>query len=649
MDHSVANDYMAHGFCFLWEQRLVWLHVISDIVTGIAYFSIPIAMGYFIFKRRDLPFTYIFVLFALFIFACGTTHFFAAYTVFVPLYWQEGYVKAFTAVVSIIAAILFIPMIPKAIGLPSLPKAMEDIKRLNSALENQLEELKVKDHAVASSERKYRGLVDNALVGVYTSTREGKFLYVNDALARIFECETAEELLSSPVVMPSKTPDNHGDFLALLGEKKKIPYYEAAVSTKTGRLKTIVISAALEDDIISGMVVDRTDQKKLEDQLRQSQKMEAIGQLAGGIAHDFNNILSAIIGYGHVTLMKMPHNDPLRPNIDSILEAADRAAYLTQGLLTFSRKQSSNKKPGDLNLIIKKAEKFLVRVLREDIEFRTSLQEEALSVFADSNQLEQILMNLATNARDAMPKGGRFTIATERFMLDAEFRSVHGYGQPGAYALITVSDTGIGMNDITRQHIFDPFFTTKEIGQGTGLGLSVVYGILKQHEGYINVYSEPQKGTTFRIYLPISEEAAAEEHEIRESEYPQRGVETILLAEDDTSLRTLVTSILEEFGYTVISAVDGEDAVKKFMENKDSIKLLLFDLIMPKKNGREAYDEIKKMKPDIRALFSSGHAPDLVRQLASSEHGVSVVHKPISPLDLLQKVRTILDEGKAQA
>jgi len=649
MDHSVANDYMAHGFCFLWEQRLVWLHVISDIVTGIAYFSIPIAMGYFIFKRRDLPFTYIFVLFALFIFACGTTHFFAAYTVFVPLYWQEGYVKAFTAVVSIIAAILFIPMIPKAIGLPSLPKAMEDIKRLNSALENQLEELKVKDHAVASSERKYRGLVDNALVGVYTSTREGKFLYVNDALARIFECETAEELLSSPVVMPSKTPDNHGDFLALLGEKKKIPYYEAAVSTKTGRLKTIVISAALEDDIISGMVVDRTDQKKLEDQLRQSQKMEAIGQLAGGIAHDFNNILSAIIGYGHVTLMKMPHNDPLRPNIDSILEAADRAAYLTQGLLTFSRKQSSNKKPGDLNLIIKKAEKFLVRVLREDIEFRTSLQEEALSVFADSNQLEQILMNLATNARDAMPKGGRFTIETERFMLNAEFRSVHGYGQPGAYALITVSDTGIGMNDITRQHIFDPFFTTKEIGQGTGLGLSVVYGILKQHEGYINVYSEPQKGTTFRIYLPISEEAAAEEHEIRESEYPQRGVETILLAEDDTSLRTLVTSILEEFGYTVISAVDGEDAVKKFMENKDSIKLLLFDLIMPKKNGREAYDEIKKMKPDIRALFSSGHAPDLVRQLASSEHGVSVVHKPISPLDLLQKVRTILDEGKAQA
>jgi PAS domain S-box-containing protein len=647
MDHSVANDYMAHGFCFLWEQRLVWLHVISDIATGIAYLSIPLAMGYFIFKRRDLPFTYIFVLFALFIFACGTTHFFAAYTVFVPLYWQEGYMKAFTAVVSIIAAILFIPMIPKAIGLPSLPKAMEDIKQLNSTLESQLEELKRKDLAVASSERKYRGLVDNALVGVYTSTLQGKFLYVNDALARIFECETAQELFSSPVVMPATTAENREDFLALLGAKRKVPYYETVISTKTGRLKTIVISATLEDDVVSGMVVDITDQKKLEDQLRQSQKMEATGQLAGGIAHDFNNILSAIIGYGHVTLMKMAKDEPLRPNIEHILEAADRAAYLTKGLLAFSRKQGSNKKRADLNLLISKAEKFLGRVMREDIVLKTDRHEETLPVLADANQLEQVFMNLATNARDAMPKGGAFTIATERFMLDEKFKALHGYGQPGAYALITVSDTGIGMSDSTRQHIFDPFFTTKGVGQGTGLGLSIVYGIVKQHDGYINVYSEPQKGTTFRIYLPLIEDAVEEERAAQESEYPRQGTETILLAEDDASLRKLVVSVLEEAGYTVLTAIDGDDAVKKFLENKDRIKLLLFDLVMPHKSGREAYDEIRKMKPAIRVLFSSGHSPDLVQQMASTEHGVSVALKPISPLDLLKKVRGILDEAEA--
>jgi signal transduction histidine kinase len=527
MDHSAIGDYMAHGFCFLWEPRLVWLHVLSDVLTGIAYISIPLAMGYFIFKRRDLLFPHLFGIFALFIFSCGLTHLFAAYTVYVPIYWQEGYVKAFTALASIVAAVMLIPMIPKALALPSLPMAMEDIKRLNSELERQLEEVRIKDSA-----------------------------------------------------------------------------------------------------------------------LLQAQKMESIGTLASGVAHDFNNILNAITGYSHLTLIKLPKDDPLRLNVNSILEAAVRATHLTKDLLLFSRKQIPDRKPVDLNEVIRKVEKFLLRVIGEDIEFKTRLLDRPLVVLADAFQLEQVLMNFATNARDAMPTGGLLTIAAEKKRLDKEFITAHGYGRPGDYALVTVSDTGKGMNEETRRRIFEPFFTTKEMGKGTGLGLAVVYAIIKQHEGYVNVYSEPGKGTTFSIYLPETLSGAMGGEAPIKEEPIKRGTETILLAEDDELVRNLVKTVLEEFGYTVITAVDGEDALNKFSEMPDRIQLLLFDLIMPKKTGKEAYDEIRKIKSDIKIIFSSGYAPDIIRQRAQIDDQVTVAFKPIAPPDLLKKVRSVLDSGK---
>ncbi|MCK9420103.1 MAG: PAS domain S-box protein [Nitrospirae bacterium] len=391
-------------------------------------------------------------------------------------------------------------------------------------------------------------------------------------------------------------------------------------------------------------LVDITERLKLEDQLHQSQKMESIGTLAGGIAHDFNNILTAIVGYGNIALMKMAKDDPQRLNIEHMLDAGDRAAHLTKDLLLFSRKQVSERKPVDLNEIIRRLEKFLVRVIGEDVDCKTMLSSEAMPVLGDSHQLEQVLMNLATNARDAMPGGGIFTVTTENVRFDEEFITIHGFGKPGNYVLASISDTGKGMDEETRERIFEPFFTTKEVGKGTGLGLAVVYGIIKQHDGLINVYSEPGRGTTFKIYLPLI--AAGVEGEKTMAEYrPLGGTETILLAEDDETVRILTRTVLEDFGYKVITANDGQTAVNKYLADRDRIKLLLFDIIMPQMTGKEAYDAISAIQPDIKVLFQSGYAPDIIRQKVLLDDNVAVIYKPISPNNLLTQVREILDRS----
>jgi PAS domain S-box-containing protein len=408
-----------------------------------------------------------------------------------------------------------------------------------------------------------------------------------------------------------------------------------AMRDESGNVKSVI-------EIIN----DITGKTNLEAQVRQSQKMEAVGILAGGIAHDFNNILTAIIGFGYITLAKMGPDDPLRQNVERILEGADRAAHLTNDLLIFSRKPVSEKGPVDLNEIIGKVEKFLVRVIGEDINCSLALHNEPIVVYADPHQLEQVLMNLATNAKDAMAKVGNLIISAEQITIEDDFVTVHGYGKPGRYALLTISDTGEGMDEATRKKIFDPFFTTKEVGKGTGLGLAVVYSIIKDHEGFINVYSEPGEGTTFRIYLPLISSEVPGEEIAPEKETLAKGTETILLTEDDESVRNLVSILLKQVGYTVIEAVDGLDAVKKFMENKETIHLLLSDLIMPKMNGIEAYDEMKVWRPGLKAIFASGYAPDIIRQKMSLDSGVVLISKPILPYALLKQVRSILDEGE---
>ena len=388
-------------------------------------------------------------------------------------------------------------------------------------------------------------------------------------------------------------------------------------------------------------LIDISGRKILESQLLQAQKMETVGLLAGGIAHDFNNILNVIVGYGSLSEMNLQENDPLRGHLRQILEAADRGANLTRSLLNFSRKHLISPQPTNIADIIQNVDKFLTRLIGEDVRLKTDCGENNLRVTADGGQIEQVLINLATNARHAMPNGGTLAITSEAFVIDPDFIKAHGFGKPGEYALISVRDTGSGMDRETVGRIFEPFFTTKTLGKGTGLGLSIVYSIIKQHHGYIDVASEPDKGTTFRIYLPLTHEEQTPEMQVLAAP-PRKGTETILLAEDDNNVRILTEKILTGLGYRIISTVDGEDAVKKFLVHKDTIQMLLFDLIMPNRNGKEAYDEIRKVSPKMRILFMSGYTADTI-ETQSLDFGQEIISKPFSPSDLARKVRMILD------
>ncbi|GFO69553.1 hypothetical protein GMLC_31320 [Geomonas limicola] len=434
-------------------------------------------------------------------------------------------------------------------------------------------------------------------------------------------------------------------FLEITEQQRREPQQESMdiLAFRDGRVFERVATPQVVEGNIVGRVInfrDITEQKNLENQLRHAQKMEALGTLAGGVAHDFNNILTVIMGYCNLTAQQLDRDTPVRQNLNQIMAASERAAALTNSLLAYSRKQAITPRPLDLNQCVHKVEKFLARLIGEQIELVARLGAERITVFADSTQLEQVLMNLAANARDAMERRGCLIISTGRIHIDQEFVRMHGYGKPGDFAVLSVSDTGSGMNEAVREKIFEPFFTTKEMGHGTGLGLSIVYGIVKQHNGYINVYSEPGHGTTFNIYLPVCGEPEATP--APDLEAIIGGTETILLAEDDLSVRSLVRSVLAAQGYRVIEAADGAEAVALFREHEEEIDLAILDVVMPKLNGRETYNEILARKPRTRAIFISGYTADIMDKNGLADHGLHLVNKPLLPSQLLSKIREVL-------
>lgn len=386
---------------------------------------------------------------------------------------------------------------------------------------------------------------------------------------------------------------------------------------------------------------DIGERKKLEEQLRLAQKMEAIGQLAAGVAHDFNNIMSAICNYAYLIKEKTTDIHAIDYS-EKILSLSSRASNITRSLLTFSRKQHFYPRPVDLNELIDETKKLLVSFIGEDISIISKSSDSDLTIMVDPTNLEQCIMNLATNARDAMPDGGSIIIETGAVEINDDFINMHGFGKPGMYALMSFSDTGEGITDETRQKMFDPFFTTKEVGKGTGLGLAIVYGIVTQHKGYINVYSELGNGTTFKIFFPLAKTDVVIEEEKKFSLVTGKG-RTILVAEDEAEVRNSTCTILEKSGFKVILAENGIDAVGKFREHMDEIDLILLDVIMPKKSGKAAYYEMLKMKQGLKAIFLSGYSADLMQHKNIFEKGLNFVSKPVFPNNLLLKIQEVLE------
>jgi PAS domain S-box-containing protein len=392
---------------------------------------------------------------------------------------------------------------------------------------------------------------------------------------------------------------------------------------------------------IVGTHSDITDRKRMEEQLNRAQKMEAIGQLAGGVAHDFNNILTTIIGRAYLLESKLADQRDLCNHVEQIALAAERASTLTQRLLAFSREQVVELRRVSLNDVVRKSSELLSRLIREDTEISFRFSDPAPVVLGDEDRLAQILMNLVTNARDAISGPGRIVISTDTARIGQPAESRHGAVPPGDYAVLSLTDNGTGMDENIRDRIFEPFFTTKEVGKGTGLGLAVVYGIVRQHNGFINVRSEPGQGTTFAFYLPLLEGSPEDSVAGTEALLP-KGHGTILVAEDEDAVRALMTAILVENGYRVVEAENGVEAVARFMENRDAIDAVLLDVIMPRMNGREACEEILKVRPDVKILFVSGYAGDFLDANLLKRRENGFIQKPLRPRELISRIQESL-------
>jgi Cu+-exporting ATPase len=787
---------------------LMMVMAISNGLIAVSYASIPVFLVAFKVRRKDLPFSWVLVLFGAFILACGTTHFVHVVGLWWPVGWTQATVDGICAVISLASAVVLWPLLPKILALPSpeqlravnralenekatLERTQDELRKAYAEVERRVEERTVElaranealvaevrerqraEEELRRSRNMLASIVDSIPQAVFWKDLDSVYLGCNRPLAqRAGLADPAEIVGRTDFDLPwsreeseayraddrevvalgrpklhivetqrladgttswldtSKVPltSDAGDVYGVLGvfddvterrqaEARLLEYRrviessgdlicvldasyryvlanEAFLSSLGLALEDVVgrtveevrgveifrrlkpeIDACLAGDersfalqladpgkgtrhhsvrytpIIEGdratgvasVMRDVSVERRLEGQLLQAQKMEAVGQLAGGVAHDFNNILSVILGYCHLIQAGFSGDDKQRERLGLVTAAAERAAQLTRSLLAFSRKQMMSPKAANLVEIVQRVQKLLVRIIGEDVHLRSVSNDAELPVFVDGGQIEQVLVNMATNARDAMPRGGLLTIETGRHELDAAFVTAHGWGLPGRYAVLTVSDTGCGMDEETKKRIFEPFFTTKATGKGTGLGMSIAYGIVKQHHGFLDVYSEPGNGSVFKIFLPLTEEARVGDDTPMSPVTTRGGNETILVAEDEAAVRDLLATVLSDAGYRVVLAEDGQDAVQKFTADPDGIDLVLLDMIMPRKGGREAFEEVRALRPEARVLFSSGYSPEFIESRGGLGAGRDLLTKPVHPLDLLRKVREILD------
>lgn len=783
-----TTDFMPHGACLVWDTSLLWQHVGSDIVTGTAYYLIAALLFYFILKRKDVPYFWVFLLFGFFILSCGTTHFFGAWTIYYPSYWTEGIVKTVNAVISLGTAIALFPLMPKLLALPSLQHALDKVDQLNTDLEQkvirlegeaqkrkeaeieifsqqaflqnaidalndtffvfdmssgkallwnksfeiisgyseeEIAKLKAPDsyyskedvekarghlerilngapetvelHLICKdgrrvltecstsvlkdieghpktlisvgrdiadrkkaedelkkSEERFRLLVENAPDAIFVRDKSS-FVYLNNAALKLFGANSAYDLIGTSILeryLPQKR-DEIRKRMQIINELHLAVSLHQSICLQLDGTEVDVESTAVpmtfqgEDGAlvflrdISERVEKEKQHQRLEEQLHQSQKIESLGRLAGGVAHDYNNMLSVIIGNVELAKIRVERSDPVEENLEQILQAAIRSSDITRQLLAFARKQIVNPKVLDLNASVEGMLKMLRNLLGENLDL--SWQPKGLwPVKMDPSQLDQILANLCINARDAIADVGKMTIETDTVSFDEEYCKDHPGFIPGDFVLLAVSDNGCGMDKETLDNIFEPFFTTKQTGEGTGLGMATVYGIVKQSSGFINVYSEPGQGTTFHIYLPRCEEENVVVQEAAASEVLKGQGETVLLVEDEVAIVRLATAMLEDLGYRIMTANTPAKALRLAESHQGDIQLLLTDVVMPEMNGRELAMQIQKIYPNLKILYMSGYTANAIAHHGILNDGINYIQKPFSRTDLSIRVREVL-------
>jgi PAS domain S-box-containing protein len=531
---------------------------------------------------------------------------------------------------------------------------LAELRRRNAALERSAAALQEAEEALRESQERYRQLFEMESDAIFlVDNATGTILEVNASASGLYGYSREEmlrtkniDLSAEPGATTAATRQRQPRVPIRYHRKKDGTVFPVEITARHFNWRGREVHVAAIRDISFRMEAEE-EKRRLQAQLLQAQKMEAIGTLAGGLAHDFNNLLQAVQGYAELVLLRKNKDEPGHRELHEIIRAARKGTELTRQLLTFSRKVESKLRPMDLNRTVEQVQGLLTRTIPKMIEIELRLADDLKMVNADPTQLEQVLMNLAVNAKDAMREGGKLFIETRNVSLDKGYCDTHLGGKPGDFVLLMVSDTGHGIDQETLEHIFEPFFTTKGVGRGTGLGLAMVYGIVKSHNGYITCYSEVGHGTTFKIYLPAVEEAPEAPRE-REERLPQGGTETILLVDDEESVRQLGKQMLEVVGYRVLVASDGEEALALYPKRMGDVALVILDLIMPGMGGKTCGEALLRLNPRVKLLIASGYSVNgrLEEPLRSGARGF--ISKPYDLRDLLKRVRHILDEDRKE-
>jgi two-component system cell cycle sensor histidine kinase/response regulator CckA len=686
LGHDVLSSaYMPHIYCYLGSTSLAWTHAIADTLIGLAYVAISTTLAYLIHRgRSDLPFHGLFFALALFIVACGSSHLVEAVTVWIPVYVLSAAIKVVTALSSIATAAMLPFVVPDVLALlqrarisearrvllestlierDAAQNALKDsyliseqnvldrtaqISRAKDGLEAEVLERRRNEEMLRQSEERFsKAFCSNPLPMTISTKADGCYLDVNDSFLALMKFERSSVVgRTMDELAIWVDPQDRITMMRRLSEQGKVIGLPAQIRPSTGIVLDASVSAEqielLGQLCVLAVTQDTTEMKRLQVQSEQAQKMEAIGLLAGGVAHDFNNLLGVIMGYSELSIETLDPETPLAKYLFQIKLAATRGAHLTRQLLAFSRRQVVSPQVLDINVVIHEASKLLNRVVREDIILSYQILVPVGLIKADAGQIEQVLMNLVVNARDAMPDGGQINIRTASVELDEVYSLGHEPVIVGNYVMLEVRDSGCGMDEATKARIFEPFFTTKQPGEGTGLGLSSVYGIVKQSGGYIWVYSEIDRGTTFKLYFPRMQGVAESGSTPPIKADSVGGDETILLVEDETALREITASILQSAGYRVIDADSPTKAIQLAETHLEPIHLLLTDVIMPHMSGVELSRLLRASRPDMKVLFASGYGGDeLARQLSVAPDAL-LLEKPFSKNSLLALVHGVL-------